>query len=154
MKSLSEKTNPQLKDLYEADEHEWLWENVKLIDQGRVDEIDHEHIREFLEDMAKRDHREVYSRLKVLLMHLLKWKYQPNKRTKSWKVTIRNQRDDLNFDFDESKTLKNYGLKQFDKTYKKARQLSSDETGLDMSVFPGKAPFSFHEIMNDDFFPD
>ncbi len=154
MKSISEQTNPHLKDLYEADEHEWLWENAKLIDQGRVDEIDHEHIKEFLEDMAKRDHREVYSRLRVLLIHLLKWKYQPKKRTKSWKITMINQRDDLNFDFGESKTLKNYGIEQFSKAYKKARLLASTETDLNMSIFPEKAPFSFDEIMDDDFFPD
>ncbi len=152
MKSISEQTNPHLKDIYEADEHEWLWENVKLIDQGRVNEIDHGHIKEFLEDMAKRDQREVSSRLKVLLKHLLKWKYKPNKRTKNWKVTIVNQRDD--FDFDESGTLKSYGLKQIDMTFKRARRLAGAETDLDMSVFPEKAPFSFDEIMNDDFFPD
>ncbi|MCX8000761.1 MAG: DUF29 domain-containing protein, partial [Leptospiraceae bacterium] len=137
-----------LKKLYEEDENLWLFENAKLLREGKLDLADIEHIAEFLEDMGRRDFREVLSRLKILIMHLLKWMFQKEKRSNSWEVTIFNQRDELNFDFETSKNLENYAKANFEKIYRKSRQMASKETGLPLSKFPEEPPFTFEQVVN------
>src|SRR3954470_13176618 len=81
--------------LYEADETAWLEATADLIRNGRLTEVDRDTLAEYLTDMAKRDRREVFSRLVVLLSHLLKWKHQPNQRAGSWRGTIFEQQREL-----------------------------------------------------------
>src|SRR5947208_1474200 len=84
-----------LSQLYEADETAWLDEMAELIQQGRLGDLDYAHLGEYLSDMAKRDRREVETRLTTLLAHVLKWVYQPDQRTRNWRLTILEQRDEL-----------------------------------------------------------
>src|SRR3954452_22993818 len=81
--------------LYEQDETAWLEIMAELIRQGRLDEIDSVNLAEYLADMARRDRREVESRLTVLIAHALKWTHQPDRRSGSWKATIIEQRQEL-----------------------------------------------------------
>src|ERR1700722_3187285 len=81
--------------LYEQDETAWLEVMSALAANGRHAEMDYMHLSEYLADMAKRDKREVFSRLVVLLCHLLKWEHQPERRSGSWRGTIREQRREL-----------------------------------------------------------
>jgi hypothetical protein len=96
-----------LADLYEADETAWLEAMADLAARRRVGEMDFPHLSEYLADMAKRDRREVKSRLVALLVHLLKWDHQPDKRTGSWQATILEQRQELR-DLLDSRTLRNH----------------------------------------------
>src|SRR5947209_14789070 len=96
----------QLSRLYWEDETAWLERTAQLVKERRFDEIDDRNLSEYLNDMASRDKREVLSRLKILLAHRLKWDYQPRKRSRSWELTIIEQRDELE-DILESKTLRN-----------------------------------------------
>src|SRR6266540_2074145 len=102
------KTKQSLAELYEADETAWLDAMAQLIGQGRLDDLDLAHLMEYLQDMARRDRREVKSRLRTLLAHLLKWSHQPEMRTNSWRGTIRAQRRELEDDLQTSGTLRNY----------------------------------------------
>src|SRR5437660_4503117 len=81
--------------LYERDETAWLEAMSALAASGRYAEMDSKHLSEYLADMAKRDRREVFSRLVVLLCHLLKGQHQPERRSGSWRGTIREQRREL-----------------------------------------------------------
>ena len=81
--------------LHESDETAWLELTAGLIAQGRFDEIDQAALAEYLTDMAKRDRREVASRLTLLLAHLLKWQHQPEHRSNSWRATILSQQHEL-----------------------------------------------------------
>jgi hypothetical protein len=72
-----------LRVLYEQDETAWLETMSALAAAGRYSEMDYAHLKEYLSDMAKRDRREVFSWLVVLLCHLLKWEYQPDRRSGS-----------------------------------------------------------------------
>src|SRR5438045_1924674 len=94
-------------DLYELDETAWLEETARLASERRWEALDADHLSEYLIDMAKRDRREVLSRLKVLLVYLLKWDHQSDHRTTGWQVTIVSQRDELS-DLLESGTLLRY----------------------------------------------
>src|SRR5215210_6289947 len=81
--------------LYEQDETAWLEAMSELIRQDRLDEVDYPNLAEYLADMARRDRREVESRLTVLIAHALKWAHQPDHRSGSWRSTIIEQRQEL-----------------------------------------------------------
>ncbi len=143
-----------LKKLYEEDEHLWLFENAKLLREGRLDLADIEHIAEALEDMGKRDFREVLSRMRILIMHLLKWIFQSDKRSKSWKDTIVEQRLQLSDEFMLSKNLEKFGKESFDDVYQKARRQAASETELPLSHFPEEPPFTFEQVIDEGYLPD
>lgn len=135
--------------LYETDETAWLEKMSLLIKERRYEKLDYKHLSEYLSDMAKRDRREVFSRLKTLLVHLLKWNYQPRKRSRSWEVTILNQRYELAYEL-ESKTLRNHALEVLSKAYAQAVKLAAKETGLSDEVFPEECPYTLDEILSEE----
>ena len=83
---------PAEPDLYDADVIAWAEQQVALLRAGRLEELDIAHIAEEIEDVGKSEQRELASRMTVLLMHLLKWQYQPERRGSSWRYTIAAQR--------------------------------------------------------------
>jgi hypothetical protein len=85
----------RLDELYERDETAWLEAMSALAAAGRYAEMDFPNLSEYLADMARRDRREVFSRLVTLLAHLLKWERQLDRRGGSWRGTIREQRREL-----------------------------------------------------------
>lgn len=121
--------------LYEADETAWLEAAADLIRQGRLEEIDRAALAEYLTDMAKRDRREVLSRLATLLVHLLKWRYQPERRSGSWRGTIIEQQRELR-QLLESGTLHNHAQAVFADAYTDARKQAAAETGLARTALP------------------
>lgn len=82
----------ELHALYDSDIVAWAKEQAELLRAGRVDQLDLEHIAEEIEDVGKSEQRELASRMAVLLAHLLKWQFQPERRGASWETTIRTQR--------------------------------------------------------------
>src|SRR5438874_2222216 len=123
------KTVASLKDLYEADETAWLDAMAKLNRDGRVDDDDYPHLAKYLEDMAKRDRREVNTRLKVLLAHVLKWVHQKKTRIPSWENTILNQQDELE-GLLEGGVLQNHAEELLPTIYQKAVKQAARETKL------------------------
>jgi Domain of unknown function DUF29 len=121
--------------LYELDETAWLETMSALAAGRRYAEMDYPHLSEYLADMAKRDRREVFSRLVVLLSHLLKWEYQPAHRSGSWRGTIREQRRELR-QLLESGTLRDHAEAILADAYAEARRQAADETELLLNVFP------------------
>jgi hypothetical protein len=130
-----------LAQLYLDDETAWLDEMACLVAERRLQDLDCEHLSEFLADMARRDRREVLSRLTTLLVHLLKWEHQPEQRTNSWRATIAAQRNELK-DLLESGTLRKYAEEVLAKAYERAAVQAALETGLDEEVFPDTCPFA------------
>jgi hypothetical protein len=121
--------------LYEQDETAWLEAMSALAASGRYAEMDFTHLSEYLADMVRRDRREVFSRLVVLLTHLLKWEHQPERRSGSWRGTIREQRRELR-QLLESGTLRNHAEAVLADAYLEARRQAADETELNLDVFP------------------
>src|SRR5947209_19040948 len=121
--------------LYEQDETAWLEAMAVLAASGRYAEMDFGHLSEYLADMAKRDKREVFSRLVVLLCHLLKGEHQPDRRSGSWRGTIREQRRELR-QLLTSGTLRNHAEAVLTDAYAEARRQAADETGLSLVRFP------------------
>ena len=132
--------------LYECDETAWLEAMSALAASKRYAEMDYTHLSEYLADMAKRDRREVYSRLVVLLSHLLKWEHQPERRSGTWRGTIREQRRELR-QLLESGTLRNHAEAVLPDAYAEARRQAADETELSLDVFPVEDARDLDELL-------
>jgi hypothetical protein len=143
---MSQQPVPVTLSLYELDETAWLEQTAALVAQGRFSEVDHANLNEYLTDMARRDHREVLSRLTVLLVHLLKWEHQPEQRTGSWDATVDNQRAELR-DLLESRTLENYAREVLAKAYGRAIKQAAKEMGIEPSMLPPVCPWSLEEAV-------
>lgn len=136
-----------LSALYLEDETAWLEQMARLIEERRHSELDYPNLREFLTDMARRDRREVLTRLTVLIAHRLKWEHQPEKRSTSWRATIAEQRRELEELF-ESGTLLNHARQVLPKAYRNAVEQAAIETGLPESAFPSESDRSLDEWMS------
>jgi len=134
--------------LYEQDETAWLEAMAALAAEGRLSEMDHRHLSEYLSDMSKRDRREVFNRLVVLFTHLLKWEHQPALRSGSWRGTIREQRRELR-QLLESGTLRAHAENVLADAYAEARLQAADETELDLAVFPETNSLTLDEVIGD-----
>jgi len=132
--------------LYEQDETAWLEAISALIRDGRLDEVDYPNLAEYLADMARRDRREVSSRLALLIAHLLKWRYQPDRRSGSWRLTIEEQRQELD-ELLESGVLRNHAVEVLAKVYVKGVRQATAETGLPDSTFPADCPFTLDDVL-------
>jgi len=138
---------------YDADFYEWTQSTAELIRQGRMAEVDWEHVAEEIEDMGKRDHREVRSRLIVLMLHLLQWQFQPEKRTASWRTTIADQRRELELVIGDSPSLRRIPRENLAPLYPRAVKDAVEQTGMTAKQFPASCPFTAEQILGD-FLPE
>ncbi|MDD5265864.1 MAG: DUF29 domain-containing protein [Methylococcales bacterium] len=139
---------------YEKDFYSWTQEQAELLKHGRFSELDIDNLIEEIETMGRSEKRELESRLTILLLHLLKWKYQDVRRGRSWQLSIDEQR--LQF----CKTLsENPGLKPaLDEIIKDAYKLAvikaARETKISKAVFPECCPWNLAQFIEEGFYPD
>ncbi|SDY29603.1 protein of unknown function DUF29 [Allochromatium warmingii] len=140
---------------YSTDIYAWANEQAALLRAGRFAEIDVAHIAEEIEDVGKSEQRELASRMSVLLAHLLKWQYQPERRGASWQCTIRAQRKELAYHLDDTPSLrpKLSEPRWLDMVWTKALAQAITETGL--NCFPEVCPWQIDdEVLSTNWFPD
>ena len=142
------------KSLYDEDFYAWTDEQAALLRAGKLSAADIENIAEEIESMGRGEKRELVSRLAVLLLHLLKWQYQPEMRGASWRVSIANTRDDLADLLQDSPSLRANLREYIASAYQRARRQASAETGLNEKTFPPACPYSFSQATDADFWPD
>ena len=139
--------------LHDQDFYAWANEQAGLLRTGRLSEADIDHIADEIESMGKSEKRELVSRLTVLLLHLLKWQFQPERRGSSWEAAIEIQRDDLSDHLADNPSLKSKLGEVFASAYRKAVITAAGETDLPRSTFPSECPWTFDEIMGPEFWP-
>jgi hypothetical protein len=139
--------------LYDKDYQHWLDRHIDLLKQGRLAELDIEHLIEELQSMGSRDRREMVSHLIILIAHLLKWEYQPDYRGRSWRSSISEQRVQLEEQLEESPSLKPQAPDLLIKAYPKAVKMAAKETGLAVSTFPVECPYPLDALLDSDFYP-
>ncbi len=140
--------------LYEDDYYAWTIEQAQLLRTGALSAIDAANIAEEIESMGRRDRRELQSRLVVLTMHLLKWRFQPTARSSGWLGTIREQRLQIELILEDSPSLRPLAAGMLTRAYANARIDAIDQTGLPEADFPPACPFTFEEIVSASFLPD
>ena len=139
--------------LYGEDFAVWTAKTARLLREGRFSEIDLEHVAEEIEDMGNRDHRELFSRLRLIIHHLLKWQYQPEKRSRSWESTIDLQRGEIRQLFRWSPSLQRALPELLPEVYVDAVRQARIETDLPDKSFPRECPFTPEQILDPDFLP-
>ena len=140
---------------YDRDVVAWANEQARLLRARRLDLLDIEHLAEEIEDVGKSEQRELASRMAVLLAHLLKWQYQPERRGVSWEKTILAQRKDIRYVLEDSPSLtpKLQEPRWLDLVWTRAIAQAVSETGLD--CFPPVCPWVvWDEILRDDWMPE
>jgi len=132
---------------YDRDLYSWAVEQAALLRSGRVTEVDALNIAEELDDVGNEQYDKLESALRLILLHLLKWDHQPDRRSRSWWASIQIQRKHV-----EKVLRKNPGLKPFiseaiGDAYGVARLEAAKQTKLHPDIFPEECPFSRDEIM-------
>jgi hypothetical protein len=136
-----------MSDLYERDFYAWANQQSGLLRAGKLSEADIEHIAEEIATMGRSEKRELTSRLKVLLAHLLKSRFQPDKSSRSWDLTIREQRRMVAEVLADNPSLRGQLEAIMADAYGGALLVAQRETGLSRRAFPAQSPWSFDEVM-------
>ncbi len=139
--------------LYDRDFFAWAGEQAALLRAGRLAEADIAHIAEEIESMGRSEKRELVSRLKVLLVHLLKWQFQPGGRGNSWRLTIAEQRREVAEHLDDNPSLRARLAEAMASAYGGAVLAAARETNLDPGTFPEGCPWDYATIMDPGFWP-
>ncbi|NEO70235.1 DUF29 domain-containing protein [Moorena sp. SIO3H5] len=156
-------------NLYERDFYLWTEATAQQLREGEFTQVDVANLIEEVESIGQGEKRELKSRLIVLLMHLLKWMYQPGKRSDSWINTISEQRIALEELLEDSPSLRcdpraiyspigkrtvAFLPEVFEQCYQKARIKAAQETGIKLSIFPSQCSFAQEEVLEAGFFPE
>lgn len=139
--------------LYEKDFYAWTQEQAKLLLEGKWDGLDVANLVEEIESLGKQQRQELRNRLGVLLGHLLKWEFQSSNRSKSWFVTLREQRRRIRDLLQESPSLKPYLPQALQKAYEDGIDLVVRETPLSDRDLPTECPYTLEQVLDAAFFP-
>jgi len=139
--------------LYEQDFYAWTQEQAKLLLAGAWEHLDILNLVEEIESLGKQQRQELRNRLGILLGHLLKWEFQPTLRSKSWFVTLREQRRRILEHLQENPSLKPYLPEALQKAYKDGLDLAVRETPLTDRDFPRECPYTTEQVIDGNFFP-
>jgi hypothetical protein len=141
---------------YDEDFYAWTQHQAALLREEKWQALDYPNLAEELESLGKSDWRELEHRLDGLLMHLLKWRYQPSGRQTghSWRSTIREHRRQLTRVLRDSPSLRPRVPQVLPESYANARLDASDETGLPLGTFPETCPWTIDQIFDEGFWPE
>lgn len=143
-----------LNALYETDFYAWALKNAELMKSGRFDELDRDNLIEEIESMGVSEKRALESCLTQLMLHLLKWQFQPQKKGRSWEVSIYKQRIALKKILRNNPSLKYEYNERVQECYDDARCLAAVETGLPLATFSEECPYSIEQLADFEFLPD
>jgi len=139
---------------YADDLHAWSLEQAALLRARRTEGLDWDHLAEELEAMVGRDRRELKNRLRVILLHLLKWQAQPARRGASWRKSLRTQRRHIRDLLEESPSLRPQVPGLVLEAYPDAVKDAVDETGLPIGRFPVDCPYAADDVLAEAYLPD
>ena len=135
--------------LYEVDEYAWVQHQIAALRSGDLDHLDCSNLAAYLTDMAARDRRELKSRLTVLAQHILKFRHQPAKAGRSWRLTVLTQQREIASILDGSPTLRRQANDVLRAAHPAVIKAAVADTGLDAAVF-GTNPLTLDEVMGFD----
>ena len=133
---------------YADDFYTWTQEQGARLRAGDLDGLDLENLAEEIESLGKSQFASLVSALRIVLLHMLKFDHQPERRSRSWLVSIATHRVAAADEIEESPGLKSRLDDAVERAYRRARLEASGETGLALRTFPETCPYSLDEIMN------
>jgi hypothetical protein len=138
-------------NLYATDFYAWTLEQSKLLRKGEWQHLDLDNLAEEIESLGKQERRELENRLGILMGHLLKWEYQTERRSKSWKATLREQRRAAQKLINQNPSLKPYLAEAIADAYESGKDLAVSETPLDYDDLPETCPYTLSQLFDPDF---
>lgn len=140
---------------YDHDFYAWTQAQAKLLTEGKLDRLDLANLAEEIESMGRSDKRQIKSHFVILVLHLLKYQFQPAMRSSSWVGSILEARRQIDLVLDDSPSLKPFfdDLVQDARLFEQAVEKAVLETGLSRDVFPQTMPYSAHQLLDKTFFP-
>jgi hypothetical protein len=139
---------------YDSDFYAWTQQQAELLRQGRFVEVDLENVIEEIESLGRSERRSFVSAIYRLTQHLLKWQYQPEKRTPSWRATIREQRRQVTLLLQDNPSFKARIKEAMAGGYADGRKQAADETGLPLATFPETCAYTWEQLTDEDWLPD
>jgi len=138
---------------YEQDFLTWTQQQADYLKKGCWSELDVKNLIEELESLGRSEQKEISSYFQVLVMHLLKCEYQPEKRTSSWNHTLSNCRDKIQDCLEDTPSLQRFlqDSEWIDKYYRRSRRDAAKETQMSLETFPTKCPYAIAQILDPDF---
>jgi hypothetical protein len=133
---------------YERDFYSWSLEQARLIREGRLDALDRDNLAEEIESLGREQFNKLVSALRVAMLHMLKWDHQPARRSRSWVLSIEEQRLEIADVLADNPGLKPRAGEAIARAYRRARIEAAKETGLDEAEFPATCPYSFGDIVS------
>jgi len=138
---------------YDTDFYAWAFDQAARIRALAVPGLDVENVAEEIESLGRSDKRELFNRSRVLLLHLLKWQFQPERRGASWITTIREQRIQIEVVLSESPSLRRTLPEIIVKSYRYAAEQAALETDLHVATFPASCAWTPAQIIDKDWLP-
>jgi hypothetical protein len=138
----------------EADFYAWSRHAAAALRAGDYSQVDMAAVAEELEHMGASERRALINRLAVLLMHLLKWQFQPGIRSRSWELTLIEQRREIQDLLGDNPSLKPQLAEKLGNAYSKALLKAERETQLPAQTFPTSCPYDIEDILREDFYPN
>jgi len=132
---------------YEQDFYSWLIEQARFVREGQWDVVDRANLAEEIESLGREQFNKLESAFRVLLLHILKWDHQPERRGRLWVLSIREQRLDVADVLSDNPGLKPRIGEAMTRAYRKTRIQAAKETGLDEDEFPVSCRYSFDDLM-------
>ncbi|MBE9070294.1 DUF29 domain-containing protein [Leptolyngbya cf. ectocarpi LEGE 11479] len=143
-----------MSEKYLDDFSSWTSQTAQLLRELRWHEIDMPKLIEEVEDLGKSERRGIASQLIRLVLHLLKWQYQPQRRSDSWLDSITDARTQIELAIEDSPSLQNYPAEQLARIYPHARRQAAKQTNMAPSIFPEVCPYSIDSILAEDWLPE
>ncbi|MBD2519803.1 DUF29 domain-containing protein [Nostoc sp. FACHB-973] len=144
---------PHSQTLYGIDYLQWIETTVEKLQSQDYANVDWENLIEEIADMGRSERWSLKSNLIVILVHLLKWQFQPEKGSGSWEGSIIEHRRRVKEALDDSPSLKSYLESIFTECYTQAVKQAKAETGLSVESFAVNCPYQLPEVTNDEFLP-
>ena len=145
---------PEEPALYESDFYTWCMREARLLREGRLADLDLPNLAEEIASLGNEQEHALESSLRILLVHLLKWRYQAKRRTRSWAGTIVRERGNYVRRLRKNPGLKPSQLELLAEAYQDARKEAAAETGLPLSTLPETCPFTLEQALDDDIWPE
>ncbi len=142
-----------MNETYLVDFNSWVDQTAQLLRDRRWQEIDVAHLIEEIQDLGKSEKRGISSQLTRLLLHLLKWQFQPQRRSDSWIDSITDARTQIELALEDSPSLSTYPAQQLQESYSRARRQAAKQTGIDLSTFPEECFYPLEFVLEEDWLP-
>ena len=142
--------NTKRPDLYRSDFYRWTMETASALRRNQVSAVDFQIVAEELEDLGRTEQRELRSRLKQLMLHILKWIHQPARRSVSWRASVSAQRKEIQRLLKDNPSLKRQVKTLMTDAYPVALDLAVSQTKLTYNKFPAECPFTMDDILSKD----